>query len=108
MLRHQRPLVMSVLAAGAMISSLQPTVAQTPASPPDPRPSPYLNLRGPGAGTPISTIDSFNGSVGIVALHGTGTDGHGSPLTWEADMRYLQGFYIARDGIARTGTFCFI
>lgn len=108
MQRHQWQLAMFVLAAGAMIPSLQPAAAQAPASTPDPRPVPYLHLAGPGKGQPISTVDSFSGSVGIVALHGTGTDGHGSPLTWEADMRFMQGFYVARDGVVRTGTFCFV
>ena len=71
---------------------------------PDPRPVPRAPLAGPA----VSTVDNFNGFVGSLGSHGTGTDGHGNSLDWNADLSFMQGAYVARDGVVRMGTFAFI
>ena len=55
-----------------------------------------------------STITDFNGSVGVVLVDGTGTDGSGNPLLWEADLRFMRGVYRGVDGDFHFGTFAFV
>lgn len=67
-----------------------------------------------------STITDFRGLVGIHHMRGEGTVtvGGGSPLgtptatsdrlSYDTDMRFMQGTYIGEDGQAREGTFAFI
>jgi hypothetical protein len=108
-MHRYRWLLLSLSAALAVSIPMWAQVrADPPANPPDPRPLPYQFTAGPGAGNPVSTVDSFNGLVGVVAIHGTGTDNHGTRLEWEGDLRLMQGAYLGRDGILRLGTFCFI
>jgi hypothetical protein len=77
-------------------------------------PDVHANLPGradstvPGIGGEPSTITDFNGSVGVVLVDGTGTDGSGHPLLWEADLRFIRGVYRGVDGDFHFGTFAFV
>ena len=63
-------------------------------------------------GVPIdaepATITNFNGFVGVAHVEGTGTDGHGNPLLWDEDLRFMQGVYQGVDGRQHQGTFAFL
>ena len=39
---------------------------------------------------------------------GTGLDNTGTPLTYDADVRFMSGDYVAVDGRRREGTFAFV
>jgi hypothetical protein len=98
------PIITAALALMGLLSPCHLAPAAEPASTPDPRPVPRVPLVGPA----VSTVDDFNGFVGVIGGHGTGTDGHGNSLDWNADLSFMQGEYVARDGVVRTGTFAFI
>ena len=96
-----------------------PTVAPLPISGgliPNPfgGPDVHQNLPGPadstvpGVGGEPSTITDFNGFVGVAHVQGTGTDGHGHTLLWDADLRFMQGDYRGVDGHLHKGTFAFL
>ena len=65
------------------------------------------------AGVEPSTITDFHGSIGAAEVQGTGTGtntntGHQQGLTFDTDMRFMQGVYIGVDGQKHQGTFGFI
>ena len=62
----------------------------------------------PGIGGEPSTINDFNGFVGVVHIQGTGRDGDGHTLLWDADLRFMQGDYRGVDGRLHSGTFAFV
>jgi hypothetical protein len=62
----------------------------------------------PPVGNEPSSITDFNGFVGVAHFEGTGTDGQGHPLLWDADVRFMQGNYRGVDGRVHHGTFAFI
>jgi len=67
----------------------------------------------PGRGNEPSSIFDFDGFVGIAMVDGTGTGtdtrtGATTRLTFDNDMRFMQGTYIGVDGKKRRGTFGFI
>ncbi len=67
----------------------------------------------PGRGNEPSTIFDFDGFVGIAMVDGTGTGtdtrtGATTRLTFDNDMRFMQGAYIGVDGKKHRGTFGFI
>jgi len=74
-------------------------------------PDNYINLPGPvdsttpGFGGELSVIDDFKGFLGTARVQGTGTDGSGNTLLWDADMRVMRGVYQGRDGRLHRGTF---
>jgi hypothetical protein len=70
-------------------------------------PGPADATSGPNGGEP-STITDFDGFVGVAHVQGTGTDGQGNSLLWDADLRFMQGDYRAVDGRLHHGTFAFI
>ncbi len=55
-----------------------------------------------------STLNDFNGFVGVAHVQGTGTDDSGNTLLWDTDMRLLTGVYQGVDGNLHRGTFAFI
>jgi len=61
----------------------------------------------PGPGRWVSTVDNFNGLVGVANLQGTGKDDKGNTLDFECDVRVMQGNYIDQNGNSHHGTFCF-
>ena len=77
-----------------------PTVRPNPAASPDT----IENTRGDP-----SLITDFNGFIGSGEWGGgTGTDQNGTTLYWSADLRFMDGEYIALDGRHRQGAFAFI
>jgi hypothetical protein len=59
----------------------------------------------PGLGGEPSSITNFNGFIGVARVQGTGTDGNGNTLLWDADVRFMQGVYQGMDGNIHRGTF---
>jgi hypothetical protein len=69
---------------------------------------PGLPTDPPPIGNEPSTINNFNGFIGVVHATGTGTDGSGNTLSWDADLRFMTGVYQGLDGDLHTGTFAFV
>ena len=67
----------------------------------------HLTLFGPGIDP--SSINDFNGFVGVAEVQGTGTatnpDGSTETLLFDTDMRFMKGVYVAQDGSYHKGTF---
>jgi hypothetical protein len=95
----------------------------------DPRPKaipggflPIAHVNGPGPAPPStdpaaidddSTIYDFDGVLVTSHIQGTGTGtdlttGLDVPLSFDTDQRFMQGHYVAEDGVTRYGTFGFI
>ena len=63
--------------------------------------------------TDRSGIFDFNGHIGYAVIDGTGTglntvSGATTPLSFEVDLRFMQGVYVGEDGKNRHATFCLI
>lgn len=69
----------------------------------------YPNAYLPGGVLPEqSTITDYKGVFGSCQVTGWGRDNRGRELYFDSDMRFMQGRYVARDGVERYGTFGFI
>ena len=73
----------------------------------------HANFPGPADAPPPfgnepSSITNFNGFVGVAHFQGTGHDGAGNVLLYEADLRFMKGTYRGVDGRLHHGTFAFI
>src|SRR5712691_2536600 len=110
-----------VAGAAALASSLPARAAGRTGSP-QPRPVPggldipglgHFDVWFPGKGTEPSLITDFHGVVGVADILGTGT-GTDTPtdpsvgLVFEADMRFMQGEFVATNGKTYEGTFGFV
>jgi len=69
----------------------------------------------PGVFDPLNTdrsgIFNFNGQIGYAVIDGTGTGRTTSGVTrlaYEADLRFMQGVYVATNGRRLNRTFCLI
>jgi hypothetical protein len=67
----------------------------------------------PVFGNEVSTITDFNGFVAAAETQGTGTGtntntGETSTLTFDADVRLMQGVYVGVDGKNHNATFGFV
>jgi hypothetical protein len=62
-----------------------------------------------GPGIDPSSIDDFDGVVGLARVQGTGTgtnpDGSTETLLYDTDMRFMRGMYRDSDGVVRNGAF---
>jgi len=72
----------------------------------------HLDPLSPGL-TENSSIFDFHGSIGAAIIDGKGTatntkTGATTSLTFDTDMRFMQGVYIGMDGEKHYGTFSFI
>ena len=62
----------------------------------------------PVIGLDLSTITDFRGTVAATEVQGTTRGSDGSSLWFDADMRFMQGEYIALDGRRRAHSFAFV
>ena len=67
----------------------------------------------PAFGQEVSTVGDLNGFVAAAEIQGSGTatdtaSGATSTLTYDADVRFMDGVYVGQDGRTRRGTFGFI
>jgi hypothetical protein len=62
----------------------------------------------PVVGLDLSTITDFKGSVAATEVRGTAHGSDGSTWWFDADMRFMQGRYVAIDGRLRERSFAFI
>jgi hypothetical protein len=104
-------------AAGAAFMKLG--LGATPFNGATPRPIPG-GFVGPGGkffhvegapGTELSSITDFNGVVGIAIVDGTWTSNGPAqtpPLSFDTDMRFMDGEYIGMDGQHYQGSFALI
>jgi len=70
----------------------------------------YQNFQGhayssPPFGNEPNQITNFNGFYGGARVQGTGKDGTGQTLYWDADLRFMQGTYQGLDGSLQHRTF---
>jgi hypothetical protein len=72
------------------------------------KPGPADSSKPNKVGGDPSTIDNFNGFVGVAHVQGTGTDNNGDTLFWDADLRFMDGVFKASDGSTQQGTFAFV
>ena len=62
----------------------------------------------PIVGLDLSTITDFTGDVGATEVQGTARGSDRSTWWFDADMRFMQGHYVAMDGRLRERSFAFI
>src|SRR5690348_6727144 len=67
----------------------------------------------PGTAPELSTITDFNGVLGATEILGSWSGGGvtappDTPLVFDADVRFMAGEYIGRDGGNHQGTFAFV
>ncbi len=70
----------------------------------------YQNFQGPADGQPPfgnepNQITNFDGFYGGARVQGSGKDGNGNPLLWDADLRFMKGVYRGLDGTLHQATF---
>lgn len=69
---------------------------------------PLIHVLPPAVGFEMSTITDFNGVVGAAEIRGSATGSDGSAYSFDADMRFMHGRFIATDGRLRDRAFAFI
>ncbi len=100
--------------AGLLASALWPPLASHAAGTVSARPIPGrfdgtpLHVQLPAPGVELSTITDFDGILGVADLDGVGVGSDGPGLTFNVDMRFMQGKFIATDGQLHQGTFGFV
>ena len=70
--------------------------------------NPFIHVMPPALGVDMSTITDFSGTIAAAEIQGTARGSDGTSYTFDADMRFMQGTYVGRDGIRRTGSFGFV
>lgn len=69
---------------------------------------PFIHVLPPAVGFDMSTITDFNGVVGAADIRGTAHGSDGTTYSFDTDMRFMRGRYIATDGRLRDGAFAFV
>lgn len=72
---------------------------------------PLFHFFFPAFGEDTSTITDFKGLIAAAEIQGSGVGtgpGETLTLTYDADMRFMRGEYVAVDGRHRQGTFGFV
>jgi len=62
----------------------------------------------PAKGAELNTIGDFDGFVAATEVQGKATASDGTAYSFDCDMRFMQGSYVALDGHLKQGTFGFI
>jgi hypothetical protein len=69
---------------------------------------PFIHVLPPAIGFEMSTITDFRGVVAAADIQGKARGSDGTHYEFDADMRFMRGVYVARDGSTRRGGFGFI
>jgi hypothetical protein len=69
---------------------------------------PFIHVLPPALGFEMSTITDFRGAIAAADIQGTAHGSDGTTYTFDADMRFMRGRYVGRDGRRRWGSFGFI
>jgi hypothetical protein len=70
--------------------------------------NPFIHVLPPAVGFEMSTITDFNGVIAAAEIQGTATGSDGSRYSFDVDMRFMQGRYIATNGRLRDRAFAFV
>jgi len=70
--------------------------------------NPLVHVLPPSLGFEMSTISDFQGIVGGAEIQGTAHGSDGSTYSFDTDMRFMHGRFIAADGRLREAAFVFI
>lgn len=105
-------------AGGALAASGFPRIVGALADKGNPAPRPIpggfgpLHFYPPDGQNEPNTITDFDGLIAFAHLNGMGTgtdsDGTRQQLSFDADMRFMSGRYVAVDGKTRKGAFGFV
>jgi hypothetical protein len=70
--------------------------------------NPAAHVFQPLRGGELNTIGDFDGFVAATEIQGKARGSDGTAYSYDCDMRFMQGSYVALDGKLRQGTFGFI
>lgn len=70
--------------------------------------NPFIHVLPPAVGFEMATITDFSGVIAAAEIQGTATGSDASTYTFDADMRFMKGRYIATDGRLREASFGFV
>jgi len=62
----------------------------------------------PAIGNDLATIADFRGVVAATEVQGSAVGSDGSEYWFDADMRFMEGSYVAVDGRLRDAAFAFV
>jgi hypothetical protein len=69
---------------------------------------PDIHILGPTIGSEASSITDLNGVIAAAEIQGGAHGSDGTVYDFDADMRFMQGWYADTDGKLKKGTFGFI
>jgi|SRR5690348_1236961 hypothetical protein len=69
---------------------------------------PFIHVLPPAVGFEMSTITDFRGVIAAGEIQGEARGSDGSAYSFDADMRFMRGQYVGRDGRRRVGSFGFV
>ena len=69
---------------------------------------PFIHVLPPAIGFEMSTITDFKGVIAAAEIQGTAHGSDGTHYTFDTDMRFMTGTYVAMDGRTRRGSFGFV
>jgi hypothetical protein len=69
---------------------------------------PFIHILPAAVGFEMSTITDFTGFLGAAEIQGTAHGSDNTAYTFDADMRFMKGQYIATDGRLRAASFGFV
>jgi hypothetical protein len=70
--------------------------------------NPVAHVFQPAHGAELNTIGDFNGFVAATEIQGKAAGSDGTAYSFDCDMRFMHGSYVALDGQLRQGLFGFI
>lgn len=109
----------AVIAVGvvALAFAVMVTAALARGKPGDPKPIPggfsippafFFHVMPPSLPNEMSTIGDLDGTIGAAEIQGTAHGSDGTPYTFDADMRFMEGVYVDTAGNVQHGSFAFI
>jgi hypothetical protein len=70
--------------------------------------NPAIHVFQPAKGAELNTIGDYNGFVAATEIQGKAKGSDGTAYSYDCDMRFMRGSYVALDGQLKQGTFGFI